>query len=392
METVQIACRSIHLAAIVLGALVSFSPVRGQAPAGPAAPSSGTTRSPGGIVAIANQDVITRGELNRRVNLQIEETRLSGIDATTLERDRPRIERAILDHMIDQRLLLQEAKKQGITTSDPEIDAEINRKILEFFPRRGLVVQDAEGLYKVLKENYGYSREDYRAQVRDEILINRLLWTKHFTVRFVPPGEMREYYLAHEAEFMAPGLVSFRMISVDRTEEAQRILEALDAALEKQPFEVVAREFSLAKGGTGDDNFFKNKPLSDLKDWNRPLPDVLSRMRKGEVMKRIQTVRGWRYIEMVDVVPGIKQSFEDAEEEIRDAIRRRNNSREQIRLLARLRREAHIQVNLPPVAPLPARAPPPAAADGPPIKPKDVSPDPTKPKAVPRESKAEQER
>ncbi len=380
MQTVRIARRSVHLATIFLAALAPFSPVRAQAPAGPAPPSSGTTRSPGGIVAIVNQDVITRGELNRRVNLQIEETRLrGGIDATTLERDRPRIERAIVEHMIDQRLLVQEAKKQDITTSEQEIDAEIARRIEEDFPRRGLVVQDADGLYKVLKENYGYTREDFRGQVRDEILINRLLWTKHFTNRFVPPGEMREYYRAHEAEFMAPGEVSFRMISVDRIEEAQRILEALDSALDQKPFKDVAREFNIAQGGSGEDIIWK-KQVNDLKDWHPPLPDVLARMKKGEVRKRIATVKGWRYIEMEDVVPGIKKSFEDAEEEIGRAIRRKNNSREESRLLARLRREAHTQVNLPPAAPLPTRAPPPPAAEAQPIKPKDVSPDPAKPK------------
>src|SRR5687767_4777712 len=90
----------------------------GRAAPSAAAQLQAQASGPGGIVAIVNQDVITRGELDRQVALRIEDVRhVRNYPLTYLERQPAEIERAVLDWIIEQTLLLQDAKKNGITTS-----------------------------------------------------------------------------------------------------------------------------------------------------------------------------------------------------------------------------------------------------------------------------------
>jgi parvulin-like peptidyl-prolyl isomerase len=350
----------------------------GQAPTPAKLPPSG----PGGIVAIVNQDVITRDELDRRVTVEMEETaRRRAIDPVTLERERPRFEHWVIDDLVEQRLLLQDAKKNGVTTEEAEIDGEINRRIEEDFRPNGLNVENAEELYRVLKEKYNYTREEYRTVVKNEIIINRLLRFKYFRNPFVTPGEFREFYRQHPELFETPSELTFRMIAVDNVEEAPIILDKLDAKLAaKEPFEKIARAFY--PGLDPEGTWLWKRNLEALKDWLPPLPTVLAEMRPGEIRRRIRVPSGWRYVEMVEVKPGKKKTFEEAQPKIYEAILREYRMQDKERLVERLKKEAHLQVFLPPLPPS-AGGPRPAAATGESGKLRDVSPDAAKPKNAP---------
>ncbi len=346
-------------------AVLLFSLIAG--PARVCAQAQPQVRAPGGIVAIVNQDVITRGELDRRVAIHMEElSKGRSIPLTEVERMRPRIERAMLDWLIEQALLLQEAKRNGVATSEAEIDADIKRRIDKEFPQEGIQVQDAEELYKFLKQTYNYSREEYRNQVKNEILINRLLWTKYFLPPFVTPGEIREYYHSHNEEFETDSEYSFYMITVDNTPNSLLTLEALNEGLKKRSFLEVAKAFAAEQG---DEVILWKKKTGELREWKAPLPDVILRMKSGETQGPIRTVNGFRYVNMVEVKAGNRKSFEDAEAQIQKAIRQEYNVREKARLVNRLKKEAQLQDFLPPAPPEPVRP------ENPPVKLKDASKD-----------------
>ena len=379
----------------LLAALVLLG--SGTALAQAQAPAAGTARGPGGIVAVVNQDVITWGDLDRHVTMKMEETARQGsIDPTSLDRERSRFERAVLDWMIEQKLLTQDARKNEITTVDEELDREIRSRIEKEFRPMGLAIDDPEDLYRILKENYGLSRDEYRRQVQDDILIGRLLWTKYFQPdQFVSPGELREYYSAHRSDFEKPSEMTFRMIAVDNGPNAQQACELLDSKLERKvPFEDVAREFYPDRG---EDAYLWKKGLEDVKGWVWPLPEVLSRMKEGEVRPRVRIVSGWRYIQMVKVKEGAKRSFEDVQGEIVKSIRSQYYQKEKERLVERLKKEAYIQDFLPPAAAREKKERkdkeeekkelPPPEGEAPPGKIQDVSPDPVKPRKDAKDSK-----
>ncbi len=114
------------------------------------------------IIAIVNDDVIVRSELNQQMALM----------AAELESDNARLppraqfERQVLDRLIDNRLQIQRARRLGIEVDDTALNQAISR-IAE---RNGLTVEE---LHQALTAN-GIDFADFRRETRMQMLTARL--------------------------------------------------------------------------------------------------------------------------------------------------------------------------------------------------------------------------
>jgi peptidyl-prolyl cis-trans isomerase SurA len=147
-------------------------PAPAAAPAAPAKPTatpSAAARSGDSqglladrIVAVVNDEIITRNELRIRVN---EVTRTLSQQGTALPPPDV-LDRQVLERMVDERAELQEAKDTGIRVEDSVIDrtigrmAEQNKMSLSAFRQR--------------IEKDGTPFAQFRAEVRDQIALSRL--------------------------------------------------------------------------------------------------------------------------------------------------------------------------------------------------------------------------
>ena len=75
------------------------------------------------IVAVINDEVITRNDLTERVNLALAQLARQGTPAPA----RPDLERQLLERMIADRAQIQFAKENGLRVDDVELDRAINR-------------------------------------------------------------------------------------------------------------------------------------------------------------------------------------------------------------------------------------------------------------------------
>jgi len=326
---------------VTCASLAAF-PVPLEAQADP----SGTDRGPGGIVAIVNQDVITQGNLDREVAYEMRRAVLIlGVDPTTLERQRPRFERHVLDKLIQDRLMLQDAKQNDITTNDLEIDLEIKNEIETKWRPAGIDVKDAEELYPVVEQMFGIDRQEYREKIREKILIGRLLMTKYYRPPFITPGELREFYHKNSKLFDTPSELTFRMIVIDKTSDALGSMEYLDRELDRgRSFEELCKEIYKDQG---ENAYTWKKSMKDLEGWLQPLPKVLTEMKEGEIQRRIPVFNGWRYVEMLKIKREERKSFEEVQGEIEAFIHRQHRERVENRLVARLKKNAYFRIFLP---------------------------------------------
>lgn len=119
-------------------------------------------------VAVVNGEPITEAMLEREVGIgRVLYPLLQGIpvgdDAQTLERMRS----DLLSNLIDERLLVQQAEKAGLTISDADLDARIEKMLSPL----GLSEDDlAEQLSAV-----GVSMDDLRASLRSTMLAERFV-------------------------------------------------------------------------------------------------------------------------------------------------------------------------------------------------------------------------
>ena len=126
-----------------------------------AAPAQGAWTPIDSVVAVVNQDVVLKSELDRRI---------AGFKASLdqikdpAERSKKRIElsKQVVSGLVDERLLHQEAARMGIGVHDQEVD----RAIAEIKAQNKL---DDAALNKALISQ-GFTMAEYRAEMRNQIV------------------------------------------------------------------------------------------------------------------------------------------------------------------------------------------------------------------------------
>jgi peptidyl-prolyl cis-trans isomerase SurA len=114
------------------------------------------------IVAVVNDEVITRHELEERVKFATKQLRQQGTPLPTKDA----LERQILDRMVTDRVQSQFAKETGLRVDDAELDRAIGRIAQE----NKLTSQQ---LREVLEKD-GVPFARFREDIRNEIVITRL--------------------------------------------------------------------------------------------------------------------------------------------------------------------------------------------------------------------------
>ena len=121
------------------------------------------------IVAVVNNTVITRFSLDRELEKQYGQK--------------------VLQNRVTEALIMQEAKKQKISITKEELNAEM-AKVEEEIKSSG---QDLDTLLSA----YGMTRADYEKQTNLQLLVNKLVGTSNL----VTDEEIKSYYDANVSSF-----------------------------------------------------------------------------------------------------------------------------------------------------------------------------------------------
>jgi peptidyl-prolyl cis-trans isomerase C len=191
-----------------------------------AAPVSADVR----IVATINGDPITLAEFQER----FARAGFKPDEGVELE-----VKKDFLNRLIERMMLLREAQRRRIKVGLPEI----NNRIAALRTETGEEVKDTLA-------GQGIDFEKWKADVWEDMMIEKLLAREVNKRVSVSSSEVRRYYRANEREFEKPEQVRARQIVVATESEAQNVLEVLQT---RTDFANVAREKSTApeadKGG-----------------------------------------------------------------------------------------------------------------------------------------------
>ncbi len=176
---------------VLLSSLCLGGAVQAQAPANdPASPDSVLTpgAQPGdSIVAVVNDDIITWRELNAEVAQARNELAEQNIELPPESAMRPQL----LERIITDRVLEQEADRAGIRVSDDQVDAAIGRIAEE----NDLTV---EQLREAVEQTMTWST--YRSELHRQIRINRLREEEVDASIVVTEGEIDAFLAEQDAQ------------------------------------------------------------------------------------------------------------------------------------------------------------------------------------------------
>lgn len=210
-----------------------------------------------------------------------------------------------LNEIIIMNLIRREATKKQIRIAKEEVDSRLANWKDGYPPG---------GFEEMLRKSS--TTEDYlKKRIEDQLLIEKVTGALFTSETRVSDEEMKKYYAEHQDEFYRQEKVHVYQIVVPTKEEAEKIRrDILDSKL---TFESAARQHSLspdaAKGG--DLGFFaKNEKISAFNEaFNLSI---------GTVSRPIQSRYGVHLLKVVEKQPAKKLAFNDARNDIVDALKR----------------------------------------------------------------------
>ena len=267
-----------------------------------AACSQGAGPAPDKPIATVNNQPILSAFLSQTLTAEGWKYGLSAASdtPTTLK-----IKTQILESLIKDALLLEEAKVRNI-----DVAAEDLQKDVEGFQR----LYQNEADWKAAIAQRGYTEERWKEKRRQALLIQKLVESFSQNVEAPASEEITRYYQSHRQDFVRPEEIRVRQIAVDSLEKAEGLRKQIVSGAD---FEKMARQFSLSpdrKNG-GDLGFFAKGTMP------KEFDDAGFSLKKGEVSEVIRSSYGYHVLQLLDRKPAEQMTLETVREKIASLLR-----------------------------------------------------------------------
>lgn len=320
---------------------VSAAEPRAQSPR----PASGSAnaRIVEEIVVRVNNEIITASELEKAreaLRREIEEQdcrTCSAAEKVAMLQER---EKNLLRDLIDQSLLVQRAKDNGVN-----VEADVVRQLDSIRQRNNLA--SMEDLERAVTAS-GVPWEDFKANIRNGFLTQEVIRREVSPSIRISREELKKYYEEHKDEFHRPEQVYLReiFVSTDGKKEEeipaleQKAKNLLDRVKKGEEFSELAKRFSdgstAAQGG--ELGVFERGQLA------KELEEVVFKLDRGQMTDVIRTRTGFLILRVEQRYEAGLQPLEKVENEIYGKLHY-EQVQPQLRLyLRRLREESYLVV------------------------------------------------
>ncbi|WP_027722665.1 SurA N-terminal domain-containing protein [Maridesulfovibrio zosterae] len=283
-----------------------------------------------GIVAVVNGDIVTMYELNAKMAPIMQ--RFKGKELSAAEAEQiNKIRSQILNRLIDEMIIDQEAKRLKINISDQDIDNEVKRikevsKLNDEEFERQLALQKTT--LKQFKENLG-----------KDIRKHRLLSYKVQNKVVVTDEEIQTAWNStRTAEDETAKSVHLKLILFAENVSAENIREQIVSG--KTTFEEAADKYTIGPGGGsgGDLGVLEWDDLA--KTWH----DALDGLKPGEISTPFDVQTSKALLKLDSYANAEKGSFEDSKDEIYEKLYRQKQDSVFEDYMKKLKEKAVIEI------------------------------------------------
>jgi peptidyl-prolyl cis-trans isomerase C len=297
-----------YLVALCFILFVSFNSIYAEEQAQPATPKGEPVEIK---VATVNDQPIFMSDLTREMRMAYPRLDPKNKDAYLKARD------DVLDSLINQELLYQEGKKDGLEVSDSDVNEQIS-KIKEGFPT-------PEAFEQLLKaQNLTVKR--FTTLVKHIMTMTNTIKTKvQPLAKPVTDKDIQDYYEANKDKFSAPEQVKVRHIlikvSPDATEQVKtdaknKIQSILQEARNGADFSELAKKDSQCPSAQqgGDLGYFTRGQMV------KPFEDAAFALQPGQISDVVETEFGYHIIYLDDKKPSKQMEFDEVKDRIKEAL------------------------------------------------------------------------
>ncbi|MBI3324197.1 MAG: peptidylprolyl isomerase [Candidatus Omnitrophica bacterium] len=284
------------------------------------------------IVAVVNNDVITEGDVTAQMSSLLRDEELPAPDVEKQGQMRS----ALLERLIDQRLIVQEARRKGLSVSSTEV-AERLQQLRER-------LQTKEAYEQLLRES-SLSEEQLKTKMREQLLAQKAIDQEVRAKVVVTPGELSKAVgrpVQRETEEEVQAFHALIRVSPQRpVEQALALATDLRRRIDEgEAFEKLARDYS-------DDPHAQD---GGLLGWIRPgelLPELdraLFALKPQEVSAPVQTQLGIHLLKAGPRRPISNGAMEDPRQQLQARVYQNKFTELMHHWLDGLRQQAYIQI------------------------------------------------
>lgn len=225
----------------------------------------------------------------------------------------------LLDQMINEKVLVQEAEKIGITVNQSEIDD----FLFKLIQQSGLTREEFDE--RIAAQNI--TNEMINDEVYKQLIITKLYQQEIIDKTNITDGDIEDYYIENLDQFKTAAQVraehilichneSFRCESNITKAEALAKMEDIKARLSNTSFEDLAKEYSQdpsAETG-GDLGYFEKGQMV------QPFEDAAFTTPVGNVSDIVETQYGYHLVKVLDYKKETVSEIEEVKDEIKQAL------------------------------------------------------------------------
>jgi peptidyl-prolyl cis-trans isomerase SurA len=246
----------------------------------------------------------------------------------------------LLRDMIDQQLLIQRGKDMGI-----DVEADLVKR-LDDVRKQDHFANMAD--FQKAVEQSGLTWEDYRAQMRNQLLTRKVIQQEVGDKVDIGNDEVQKYYNAHKSEFVRPEEVDLSEIFLKTQGKTPEQIAAIKKKADNlytriqngEDFAALAKLYSEgpAKDEGGELGEYQRGQLA------KPLEDAVFKLDKGEITKAIQTQTGFILLKVNAHYDAGLQPLDKVENEITNRLYAQKMQPALRDYLEQLREESYIRI------------------------------------------------
>jgi peptidyl-prolyl cis-trans isomerase C len=294
-----------------------------------------------GKVADVNGTTIAHADFERQLAM-FQKRVMQGQAGQLPEALMQRLKDQVIQQMISEELLFQQAVKKGITIDEKDVDNEMIRIKRQF--------RDEKQYLEQLKSS-GHTEKNLRRQINRQAAISQLIKQVIVPEINITPEEAKAYFENNPDQFRRPERVRAQHIlmkseqgdSEEKKAEARKKLEELrKRLLAGEDFSALAKEHSQGPSNVrgGDLGYFTRGRMV------KPFEDVAFKLAPNEVSGIVETQFGYHLIKVLDHQSESKPSYDEVEPKIKSILFNEQVKKKLEPYVTGLREKAKIQIYL----------------------------------------------
>jgi len=275
------------------------------------------------IVAIVDNDVITQKDLDDFINFTRIQLRQQ-YSGQQLESKIQSMKLDLIQRLIEDRLILQEAKRLGIIVDESRIIAKIDEIRSSY--RSDIVYQNA------LRQQ-GLVQADLEKRIREQFLMFNVIEYKIRSKITVNPSEVTDFFNSNRQELQIPQQRELEVINIG--EEGDKAREIYNSLKKGVRLEDIAQRYAL---------LIDKMNALQRGQFRKEIEDVIYGLEPEGFSPPVKIDRAYYIFKLLKIIPPREQNLTEAQDRIYTYLFNKKMEEEMNRWLEELKKNSYIKI------------------------------------------------